>query len=63
MGAGHHLNPWELGGETSLANALLACTYHHHVIHRDRWQLQKLNDGTIIAKHGIKQMICKPNAP
>jgi hypothetical protein len=60
---GHHINPWETGGETSLANALLACAYHHHVIHRDRWQLEKLPDGTIIARLGPKEMICKPNAP
>src|SRR3954467_12413168 len=60
---GHHINPWECGGETSLDNAVLACAYHHHVIHRDGWQLEKLDDGTIVARLGAKQMICKPNAP
>jgi hypothetical protein len=60
---GHHIDPWEDGGETSLANAVLACAYHHHVIHRYGWKLEKLEDGTIIARLGPKEMICKPNAP
>jgi hypothetical protein len=60
---GHHVKPWEVGGETSLGNAVLACAYHHHVIHRDSWQLEKLPDGTIVARLGPKQMVCKPNAP
>jgi hypothetical protein len=60
---GHHLDHWLDGGETSVENAALPCAYHHHVIHRDGWELEKLPDGTIIARHGPKTMICKPNAP
>ncbi len=60
---GHHITPWEEHGETSLDNAVLACAYHHHVVHRDGWQLEKLCDGTVIARLGPKEMVCKPNAP
>jgi hypothetical protein len=60
---GHHIVPWEDGGQTSEANAALPCTHHHHVIHRDGWKLEKLPDGTIIARLGSKEMVCKPNAP
>jgi hypothetical protein len=60
---GHHIVPWEFGRETSVANGLLPCAYHHHVIHRDGWQLEKLADGTVIARLGTKEMVCKPNAP
>ena len=60
---GHHIVPWESGGATSLANAALPCAYHHHVIHRDGWQLEKCHDGAIIARLGHKEMVCKPNAP
>jgi hypothetical protein len=29
----HHLIPWALGGETSLANSALVCERHHTKIH------------------------------
>src|SRR3954471_290553 len=49
---GHHLNPWEHGGKTSAETGALLCTHHHHIVHRDGWQLEKLPDGTIIATLG-----------
>jgi hypothetical protein len=60
---GHHIVAWELGGATSLANGALPCGYHHQVIHRDGWRLEKFPDGTIIARLGTKKLVCKPNAP
>jgi hypothetical protein len=30
---GHHIQHWADGGETSLANATLLCTLHHHYVH------------------------------
>ncbi|MFT4110039.1 DUF222 domain-containing protein [Propionicimonas sp.] len=28
----HHRKPWSAGGETSLSNGVLQCTFHHHVV-------------------------------
>ncbi len=32
----HHIIAWSQGGETSLANAALLCSNHHHQVHADR---------------------------
>jgi hypothetical protein len=33
----HHVRAWMLGGETKIANLVLLCPYHHHLIHRQGW--------------------------
>jgi hypothetical protein len=40
----HHLDFWSHLGPTNLENLALVCWYHHHVIHEDGWQLQRLQD-------------------
>lgn len=32
---GHHIVPWHAGGRTSLANAVLLCGFHHHLVEPD----------------------------
>ena len=34
----HHCTPWENGGQTSIANGMLLCRYHHTFIHTKRWK-------------------------
>lgn len=35
----HHLDPWEGGGPTDLANLVPLCNRHHHDVHDNGWQL------------------------
>ncbi len=43
----HHILPWAVGGETSLANLALGCGRHHHVLHQPGWHLKLLPDATV----------------
>lgn len=35
----HHLRWWSQGGRTDLDNGILLCSFHHHRIHDDRWEI------------------------
>lgn len=43
----HHVRPWEDGGGTSLDNMVLACSRHHHLLHRQRWRQRLAGDGRL----------------
>ena len=43
----HHVVAWEDGGETSLDNMVLACSRHHHLLHRQHWRQSLARDGTL----------------
>ena len=36
---GHHIEHWADGGETSLANIVLMCSYHHRFLHEYRFAI------------------------
>jgi hypothetical protein len=36
----HHIRHWIDGGKTCLDNAVLACGYHHRIIHQGQWQVR-----------------------
>jgi hypothetical protein len=38
----HHLKFWSHNGRTDLDNLALVCHYHHHLVHEDHWNLQRL---------------------
>jgi hypothetical protein len=40
----HHIDYWEHGGETALANMVLLCSRHHHQVHEGRWRILRNND-------------------
>jgi hypothetical protein len=42
---GHHVKHWAHGGETSLANLVTLCRFHHRLVHEGRVAVQKLDDG------------------
>lgn len=61
----HHIDPWELGGTTSLDNLLPVCSRHHHQIHALRWRLHLAPDRTltITAPGGELVMTTTPDMP
>ena len=42
---GHHVRHWLYGGETSLANLLFLCPFHHRLIHEGGWTIDRDGDG------------------
>jgi hypothetical protein len=47
----HHVDVWEEGGVTSLANSVLRCSRHHHLWHRRRragWREKLHDDATLV---------------
>ena len=40
----HHIIWWRRFGETKLDNLLMLCSYHHHLIHRQNWQIRLLSN-------------------
>jgi hypothetical protein len=40
----HHIDHWEHGGDTSLANLVLLCAKHHHQVHEGRWRILRNTD-------------------
>ncbi|UWX96594.1 HNH endonuclease [Arthrobacter zhaoxinii] len=34
----HHATFWERGGGTDLGNGMLLCSFHHHLIHQEKWR-------------------------
>ena len=43
----HHLQPWQQGGSTDLANLVPLCSHHHHLVHEGRWHLELLPDRSL----------------
>jgi len=42
---GHHIRHWVHGGETSLANLVTLCRFHHRLVHEGKVEIQRLDDG------------------
>jgi hypothetical protein len=43
----HHIEPWALGGETTLDNLVLLCCFHHHLVHEGGARIEKSADGAL----------------
>lgn len=46
----HHALPWQSGGKTNLANAILLCWHHHALVHRDMISIRHHDGGFIFTK-------------
>ena len=42
----HHLDPWQHGGHTDLADGVLLCSHHHHRVHDARYRVERSPGGT-----------------
>ena len=43
----HHLQPWALGGHTSLEGLVLLCRRHHTAVHEGGFRIERARDGTV----------------
>jgi hypothetical protein len=61
---GHHVRWVERGGPTRLANLVLACRRHHHLLHTPGWQAHIDDDGTftVTDPHGGVRTTAPPRA-
>jgi hypothetical protein len=39
----HHVHEYSRGGLTTLENAALVCSYHHHLVHETDWTIHLVN--------------------
>jgi Domain of unknown function DUF222. len=44
---GHHIQHWLHGGETSVNNLALLCTFHHHLVHEGGWTVAHGESGEL----------------
>jgi hypothetical protein len=60
----HHLRPRADGGDTSVTNCCLLCSFHHLiVVHRRGWQLTLNPDGTTTATSPDGKRVLHSHAP
>jgi hypothetical protein len=58
----HHAKHWLDLGETELDNLILACWYHHHLVHEQHWRIEPQGAGhfTLIDPHGESRQLRPP---
>lgn len=39
----HHLDPWSRGGRTDVADGVLLCSHHHHLVHDSAYDTSRLS--------------------
>ncbi len=58
----HHIRHWAEGGETSLANCVLLCRRHHHLVHEDGFSVE-MTDGVPVFRRPDGSVIEDNRAP
>jgi hypothetical protein len=61
----HHVKHWADGGETSLSNLVLLCSFHHRLVHEEKWWVEWWGKGQLafIDPRGQKHFSGKPQSP
>jgi len=60
---GHHIQHWADGGETSLDNLVQLCRFHHHLVHEEGFDCQRLSDGAVVFKAPDQRTLHESCAP
>lgn len=58
----HHIRWWTRGGDTAVANGVLLCEYHHHLVHRRDIAIARGEDGQFVFERGGR-LVAPPGAP
>ena len=58
---GHHIQHWLHGGETSMDNLVMLCTFHHHLVHEGGWTVASESDG-VLAFHSPSGRLLAPDS-
>ena len=45
----HHIEHWAHGGETTMANLVTLCTFHHQLLHEGGWQVRAEDGGFVFS--------------
>jgi hypothetical protein len=56
----HHIDYWERGGATDLANLVPLCSRHHHAVHEGGWKLSVSPDRTVTVVLPDGRMLSRP---
>jgi hypothetical protein len=59
---GHHVEHWLHGGETSLDNLVMLCTFHHHLVHEGGWTVTAGAE-SVFAFHSPAGTLLAPEPP
>ena len=57
---GHHIEHWLHGGETSLENLVILCTFHHHLVHEGGWTVASESDGVFAFHSPAGTLLAEP---
>ncbi|MCL3862907.1 HNH endonuclease signature motif containing protein [Actinotalea sp. K2] len=52
LGEIHHVEPWNVGGRTSVANGILLCWHHHDLVHRRHLVIHRSETGWTVRRPG-----------
>jgi hypothetical protein len=56
---GHHIKHWADGGETSVANLVQLCRFHHRLVHERGFGCKRLDDGKIVFTNPLGDEIAR----
>jgi hypothetical protein len=59
---GHHIEHWLHGGETSLQNLQMLCTFHHHLVHEGGWTVTAGAEGAFAFRSPAGRLV-SPEPP
>ena len=58
---GHHIRHWLHGGETSVDNLVILCTFHHRLVHEGGWTIERRDNGDLVFSSPVGKVV--PSQP